>query len=579
MIVPAAPRHGISLLMIEGGLTVVAVAIAFAFPKLGLTFFTRIERVFKRLSYRKALSITVVGASAFLLRLAILPLCPIPQPFVHDDFSYLLAADTFAHGRLTNPTPAMWVHFESVHIDMKPTYQSMYFPAPGMVLAAGKVVTGRAWFGLLFITALMCATLCWMLQVWLPPPWALLGGFIAVLRLGLFSYWINTYTGGGSVAALGGALVLGALPRLMRGGAQLRHGMLLAVGIILLANSRPYEGLLLCLPVAFILGRWIYKGKNRPPAAVLLKRAALPLFLIIVTSAWMGYYNDRVFGNPLTLPYKINRATYAVAPYWVWQPLRPQPVYRYKVMQEFYCKSEVGIYRAIHSLPGFIPQTLLKVLRAFLFFAGILLLPPLVMMRRVFMDRRTRLFICCVLILAGGESIEIFLFPHYLAPFTAAFYALGLQAMRHLRLWRPGDQPVGKTLVRLLVTLCLALTPIRLFAAPLHVNFGTWPSGEWATEWYGPGQFGAPRAQIEARLEHLPGRQLAIVRYSPDHNPAVEWVYNAADIDHSKVIWARDMGPAANLDLIHYYKDRTVWLVQPDTQPVEVTPYPPSAQK
>ena len=172
----------------------------------------------------------------------------------------------------------MWMHFESFHITMKPTYMSMYFPAQGMILAAGKVLTGHAWFGLLFVTALMCAAICWMLQAWLPPTWALLGGMLAVLHIGLFSYWINTYSGGGSVAALGGALVLGALPRLMRG-ARFRHGMLLALGIVLLATSRPYEGLLLCLPVAFVLGRWVLFGKNRPPAAVLLRRAALPLLL------------------------------------------------------------------------------------------------------------------------------------------------------------------------------------------------------------------------------------------------------------------------------------------------------------
>ena len=83
---------------------------------------------------------------------------------------------------------------------------------------------------------------------------------------------------------------------------------------------------------------------------------------------------------------------------------------------------------------------------------------------------------------------------------------------------------------------------------------------------------------MEAGLENLPGKQLAIVRYSPNHSSLDEWVYNAADIDNSKVIWAREMDNADNLDLIRYYKNRTVWLVQPDTHRRSL-PYPIPAQK
>src|SRR4030081_1468381 len=275
MILSPSPEQGrLSLIMIEGGLTAIAFAVACCWPRLGSAFFRRVERALGRLARKKSLSVAVVGFAALLLRLAILPLCPIPQPFVHDDFSFLLAADTFASGRLTNPTPAMWTHFESFHITMKPTYMSMYFPAQGLVLAAGKVLMGHPWFGLLVITALMCSAICWMLQAWLPPGWALLGGILAILRLGLFSYWINTYAGAGSIAALGGALVLGALPRFMKG-VRLRDGFLLATGVILLGTCRLYEGMLLCLPVAFVLARWIFFGKNRPAAAVLLRRTAL----------------------------------------------------------------------------------------------------------------------------------------------------------------------------------------------------------------------------------------------------------------------------------------------------------------
>jgi hypothetical protein len=568
----ASAGRGTSLMAIECGLTMVAIAVAFCWPRLGSSYFSRVERTFGKFARKKVLAVVAVGATALLLRLAILPLCPIPLPFIPDDFSFLLAADTFASGRLTNPTPAMWAHFESIHVSMKPTYMSMYFPAQGLVLAASKVLFGHPWYGILCTSALMCAAICWMLQAWLPPRWALMGGMFAILHLGLFSYWINTYTGGGFIAALGGALVLGALPRFMKA-AQLRDSLLLAVGVILLATTRPYEGILLCLPVAAVLVRWILFGKNRPTASVLLRRTAVPLALVIIAGAWMAYYDYRAFGSPLTLPYTINRNTYAMAPYFVWQSQRPEPAYRHEAMRRFYYDGELRGVEKYHSLSGFVSETLLKGVRGILFFSGITMLLPLIMMRRVLLDCRIRFLVLCVFVLMAGMGIEIFLLPHYLAPFTAAFYAIGLQAMRHLRRWAPEGQPVGMTLVRLAVTVCFVMAGLRLCAGPLHFKLPEWPASEWNFTWYGPGHFGAARAHIEDGLERLPGKQLVIVRYSPGHNVLDEWVYNAADIESSHVIWARGMDVANDLELIHYYEDRSVWLMQPDKQPAEISPY------
>ena len=398
--------------------------------------FARIERSFARLARRKVLSVAIIGLSVVILRLAILPLFGVPIPFVPDDFSFLLASDTFAHGRLANPTPAMWTHFESIHITMQPTYQSMYFPGQGLVLAASTVIFGNPWVGLLIVSALMCAAICWMLQAWLPPNWALLGGFIAVLRLGVFSYWTNTYHAAGSLAALGGALILGGLPRLMRT-SRYRYAILIGVGIAILVLTRPYEGILLCLPVAFVLGRWMLKGKNRPSPAMFARLAAAPLAMTIAACVWMGYYDYRAFGSPLTPPYTVDRATYGIAPYYVWQHARPEPHYRYAEMRAFYHKGEYDFYKAIHSPKGFFEQTLVKVGFTFLFFSGFALLFPLLMVRRVFLDRRIRFLVVSALVLAAGMVIEIYLLPHYAAPFTAAFYAIGLQMMRHLRVWKP----------------------------------------------------------------------------------------------------------------------------------------------
>ena len=271
----ASDDNSVTLMLIESGLTVIGFASAFLAPRLASNSFSRVELVFGRLARRRRWAVAAVGTAALLLRLLLLPFCPIPLPFMPGDFSFLLAADTFAHGRLANPTPVMWIHFESIHISMQPTYMSMYFPSVGLLLAAGKVLFGNPWFAILIANALMCAAICWMLQAWIPPNWALLGGALAILRLGLFSYWINSYSVGGAIAALGGALVLGALPRLTRN-TRLHDALLLAIGIVLLATTRPYEGLLLCLPVAAYLGHWLFTAKNRPPVERLLRLSALP---------------------------------------------------------------------------------------------------------------------------------------------------------------------------------------------------------------------------------------------------------------------------------------------------------------
>ena len=561
-----------TLLILEFGLTAFMFVISFGWPGIGQNIFRRMERRFGQLARRKWLAVISVALSVLLLRLAILPLFPVPLPFSSDDFSFLLAGDTFAHGRLTNPTPAMWTHFETIHITMQPTYQSMYFPGQGLILAAGKVVFGNSWIGLLIVSALMCAALCWMLQAWLPANWALLGGMIAVLRLGVFSYWTNTYHAGGSLAALGGALIFGGLPRVMKT-AKLRYAMLMGIGVAILVLTRPYEGILLCLPVGVVLGNWIWKGKNRPRVAALARLTAATLAFAIAAVAWMGYYDYRAFGNPLTPPYTVDRNTYAIAPYYVWQHARPEPNYRYTEMRTFYHQGELSFYNHIHSVKGFAPYTLEKVGFVFLFYAGFALFPPLMMVRRIFLDRRIRFLVVCVLVLAGGMIIEIYLLPHYVAPFTAAFYAIGLQAMRHMRFWRPEGRPMGLALVRLTVAVCVLMAGIRVVASPLHFGTNEFPPSDWNESWFGPEHFGTERAQIEARLSQLPGGQLAIVRYSPGHNPADEWVYNRADIDGSKVVWARDADAADNLELIRYYQNRKVWLVEPDLTPARVSPY------
>jgi hypothetical protein len=101
----------------------------------------------------------------------------------------------------------------------------------------------------------------------------------------------------------------------------------------------------------------------------------------------------------------------------------------------------------------------------------------------------------------------------------------------------------------------------------------------WMDSWIGPGNFGSERAAVTRQLEQLPGNHLALVRYTSNHEPMDEWIYNGADIDGSRIIWAQDMDAANNAELMRHYKDRDVWLVQPDVQQGRLAPYPMSANE
>jgi len=557
------------MLLIESILGLIALVGAFAFPSLGSRWFEKVERQFKHLARRRTLSVIVVGLLALTLRAALLPVLPIPEPIVHDEFGYLLAADTFGHGRLTNPTHPMWLHFETFSIIQKPTYQCFAQPAQGLILALGQVVAGHPFWGVWLSVGLMCAAICWMLQGWLPPQWALLGGLLAIMRFGTFTYWADSYWGG-AMGALGGALVLGALPRIKQS-PRVRNALLMGLGLSILATSRPFEGMVLSLPVAVSLFAWMGGGR-RPPLRIALRSVVLPLCLVLAAlGAGISYYCWRITGNPFELPYQVERQQYAVAPVMLWLPLRPQPAYHNDVFERVYARDEVWAYGTCRTVIGAIT----KLIRTWKFYLGPVLTLPFLMLILVLpfgfswnqIRKKTRFLIVTLGIALCAMEAETFYSPHYIGPSTALMLALVMLAMRCIYTWRWRTKRSGLFLTRAIPAICLGLFVLRAVHGPL--------AGDefYANAWYQrrPESFG--RAAILRELDRQAGKQLVVVRYEPGHNSFEEWVYNEPDIDAAKVVWARELGPPDDQKLLKYFKDRRVWLLEADKHPSQLSPY------
>jgi hypothetical protein len=551
---------------IPGALTLILGGIALLFPNLAKNFFRRVEQFFSHFAQSKLRAILVLFFSVIAVRLLALPLLPVPVPGIHDEFSYLLMADTFAHGRLANPPHPMWVSFESFHVNWLPQYASMYPPAQGFALAVGQLL-GQPWIGVLLSDAAMCVAILWMLQGWFPARWAFLGGALAALKFGLASYWMNSYWGG-APAAIGGALVLGALVRIVKR-ARMRDAVLLGIGIAILANSRPYEGFLFCIPaVAWLLWWLVGKTKSRAPLRARLQNVLAPLGLVLVlTAAFMGYYNWRLTGNPLLMPHVLNTRTYHTTGLFLWDHKKPEMHYRNQQFEDFYNGWERENYD--NTWADIVRVSEEKIIRCGLtyFWVGETLLLPAVPF--LFRDRKGHLHIATFLLVTAGVFAVIWSNAHYAAPLTCVIFALAVQAIRHLRIMRIGQRPVGAALSRAIVLLLVLDTGINTFR-------GICDPLRWPCE-------GDPsRTAIVEKLQHTPGKHLIMVRYDKDsdnHNIHDEWVYNGAEIDGAKVLWARELDDQQNAKLFFYFHDRKIWLVTPDSDNTYLGLYtPPSVE-
>jgi hypothetical protein len=519
-------------------------------PSTGELSFHRLEELARRGARHRTATWLGLGLLVLLVRGALLPVWGIPKPVIYDEFSYILQADTFAHGRLTNPTHKLWPFFESAYVLQHPTYASKYPPAQSLAMAAGQVLFGDPWFGVWLSCGVMAGALVWAMQGWLRPGWALLGGLLA-LPLAINSYWMNSYWGG-AVSAAGGALVLGGYGRVVKRG-QLRYALAMGIGIAILANTRPYEGLVFSIPmaIAFLLSR------PRWGAVGLIGAVLIPAF------AATGYYNRSVTGSALQLPFTEYARQYVDIPLFNFLPLQPAKVYRTPVTNDLHQNWErkqwekARTWRLIPIRLEDWKDTVSVVLGSFL-----MGLPMVVFFRNLWRDRRIRVPLMCVIAALAGSLIEVRYYQHYAGPVTAALFIVAVQALRHLRQWKPGGQPVGRFLSRALPVLVVAAA---VAAQGLVILRQEPPENSQPRN--------ARRDEVTRLLNDLDGKHVILVHYTGGQSPHEEWVYNTADIDAQDVIWAHDLGSVENAPLLEYYKGRRIWLFQPDINPTRLDPY------
>jgi hypothetical protein len=259
----------------------------------------------------------------------------------------------------------------------------------------------------------------------------------------------------------------------------------------------------------------------------------------------MGVYFVRVSGSPFRLPYSFYRDTFTMAPHFVWQSPRPEPVFHHRVLRDFHAHWEMAAWAAARANRS--PYGIFDKAKTYWrFYLGPFLTIPFLTVPWLWRRLRTRLLLIAGILFSIGLAVEVWHAPHYAAPAMGLCLLLVIEALRQLR------QTAGAFAVRIVV-LAAILTPV--------VGGSVYNSD------------GSRRAGVLRELAAKGGRHLVLVRYRLTHDSGDEWVYNSADIDHSLVVWAREMDPTSNRTLVRYFQDRQAWLVQPDVQPATLSPY------
>ncbi len=538
-------------------------------------------RRFLLFRWRPSVAIAVCGLLGTILPAAYGLTAGIPESGGADESSYLLAADTFAHGRLTNPTPELPEFFEAHHILVVPSYTSKYPPGQGLALAVGQVLFGHPIWGVWLGCGFFAASLCWMLLAWTSRPWAIVTTVFAIALLGVSSYWAQSYWGG-MLPACGGALLFGGLRRTLRH-AQAGSSLLMGLGVVVLASTRPFEGLLACFLVGAVLCRWLFADSS-VGFSQKLNRWILPFgAMLLAGGAANAMYNRAVTGNWTQFPYSIYQRQYFLQDAFIFSTFREperQPLER---ITKFYVKWSYtpadGVGLMAEVFYNFRTR-LLKLLRSFsnrfeLHVADMNVLWMGVLLAIGLRSRWAWFCAISVLFVILGQSTIHWWLPHYSAPIVPLVMAIIAEAFRRMGLSLPRNR---KTLLitplSLIILSGFSIVAVDGAMARLKQHRSATMGSPRQTEVNRI----ASRQDVFRCLNGVEGKHLVFIHYDDEHPLNQDWVYNAADFDAARLIFANDLGDAKNRELIKRHPDRAPWFLTVSKTAKELARYPSTSE-
>lgn len=507
----------------------------------------RSSRLLREVAARpKRVIVAVFVLGAGITGLSFLILGP-PIPKVTDEFGHLLVADTWLEGRLANPAHPMWRHFD-VYALQFPQYASKYPPGQGALLALGGLLGHKA-IGPCLGAGFLAAAFTWAFFRWLRPSWALLGGLLVLLRLAIGSYWHQSYWGG-TVSAVGGALLVGALAP-----GRPKNPVVAGLGLVFLAGSRPFEGLVLALPCLWLL---VSEDLKRGYGTALRHLGVLAAILL-PAAAGILYTNGSITGDALLFPQVGYVRAYGSDPDFGFQS-------RTGTWQGEQARAPTSVAESADSPPEppkpWLAKALLaapaRLARSLYFYLGVL--GSLAFLLGIASRQKRQGWLLGTFAwITLAQGLPAAYFPHYASPGAILCWIFALAGFRRVALWRRPSlaQPRKRPGSRLLLLVLMA----ELVATSLR----------FPTLRPGPEDPSRQRQAMIERLEKVAGRHLVIV----EPRNMTDWVWNGAEIDAAKIVWARTAGAEADQKLRDYYQDRQIWRARIDTEPPVLEPWEP----